>query len=128
MTYQIDTDWLADYLASKPAAVSLLTMLEPQGLAISLVTYGEIYEGIYFGRNPAAAEREFKQFLRRAPVLPLNRTIMRDFARLRGDLRRRGQIIMDPDILIAATALHFDRVLVTRNLRHFNRIPGLKLY
>jgi len=57
----------------------------------------------------------------------LSRPILRRFALLRGDLRARGQIIGDPDLLIAATALHRDMTLVTRNTRHFSRIVGLKL-
>ena len=128
MTYLIDSDWLADHLKGIPSAVSLITSLIPDGIAISLITLGEIYEGICYGHNPGPRELDFRHFLRGAEVLPLNQTIMRDFARIRGDLRRRGQIIGDADILIAATALHFDRVLVTRNLRYFNRIPGLKLH
>jgi predicted nucleic acid-binding protein len=53
---------------------------------------------------------------------------MKRFARLRGELRRQGQLIPDPDLLIAATALQHDLTIVTRNVRHFQRIPGLKLY
>ena len=53
---------------------------------------------------------------------------MRRFARLRGELRQRGLLIPDPDILIAATALTHNLTLVTRNRRHFERIPDLPLY
>lgn len=55
---------------------------------------------------------------------------MRRFALLRGELRGRGQLIGDPDILIAATALHRDLTLLTRNHRHFTptRFPALTLY
>lgn len=67
-------------------------------------------------------------FLSEVSLLPLDRAIMRRFARIRGDLRRRGQIIGDPDILIAATAIEHDLILVTRNVRDFQRIPDLKLY
>jgi tRNA(fMet)-specific endonuclease VapC len=97
-------------------------------MAISLITYGEVYEGIYYGQNPPQNERIFRQFLRGVTVLPLNRQIMERFARIRGDLRRKGQIIGDPDILIATTALHHHLILVTRNRDHFQRIPGLTLY
>jgi predicted nucleic acid-binding protein len=92
------------------------------------VTYGEIYEGIYYGRDPAGTERVFRQFLRAVDVLRLTRPIMRRFARVRGDLRRRGQLIGDPDVLIAATALHHDLTLVTGNRAHFRRISELRLY
>jgi tRNA(fMet)-specific endonuclease VapC len=47
---------------------------------------------------------------------------------IRGDLKRRGLTIGDFDILIAATALHHDLTLVTRNRRHVSRIPDLQLY
>ena len=128
MTALVDSDRVADWLRGRPAAVQLLKSLEPDGLAISLVTYGEVYEGIYYGRDPAGSERVFRQFLRAVDVLPLTRPIMRRFARLRGDLRRRGQLIGDPDLLIAATALHHDLTLVTGNRAHFQRIPDLRLH
>lgn len=127
MSYLIDSDWVADWLVGRPEATRLLTELSADGIAISLVTYGEIYEGIYYGRDPKRAEQVFRQFLRDVPVLPLHRPILQRFARIRGDLRRRGQIIGDPDILIAATAIHYGRTLVTRNRRDFQRIEGLQL-
>jgi len=56
---------------------------------------------------------------------------MQRFARFRGELRRRGQIIPDPDLRIAATAIEHGLTLVTRNRRNrrdFDRIPGLALF
>lgn len=52
MSYLIDSDWVADWLAGKPQAVRLITNLSEQDIAISLITFGEIYEGIYYGRDP----------------------------------------------------------------------------
>ena len=128
MSYLVDTDVVANALKGRPEEAALLTNLSPQRLAISLITYGEIYDGIYYGRDPQTNERIFQQFLRWVDVLPLNRTVMRQFARVRGHLRRSGQIIPDPDLLIAATALYHNFTLVTHNTRHFNRVPNLKLY
>jgi predicted nucleic acid-binding protein len=128
MIYLADSDLVADYLNGQQAAVALLNGLLPAGLAISLVTYGEIYDGVYGGRNPGAAERAFRQFLRSVSVLPLNRAIMREFARIRETLRRQGMRIGDNDVMIAATAIYHNRELATRNVRHFGRIPGLKLH
>ncbi len=129
MTYLIDTDWVADHLANRPVATRLLASLIGDGIAISLVTYGEIYEGILYSlRHPQTLEIAFLEFLRRCPVLPLNEAIMRRFAGIRGRLRRRGELIGDADTLIAATALHHDLTLVTRNLDHFRRISDLRIY
>jgi predicted nucleic acid-binding protein len=45
-------------------------------------------EGVYHGRDPNAAEAGFRQFSRLVDVLPLNKSMMRLFARIRGELRR----------------------------------------
>src|SRR5438874_80933 len=111
MTHLIDSDWVADYLKGRRAAVDLLDSLAVDGIAISAVTYGEIYEGIYYGRDPRNHARIFGQFLRITPVFPVTRSIWKRFARLRGDLRRRGLLIGDMDLLIAATALEHDLTL-----------------
>jgi tRNA(fMet)-specific endonuclease VapC len=127
MTHLIDSDWVADYLKGYRAAVQLLTGLPPDGLSISIITYGEVYEGIYFGHAPKQHEADFLRFVRGVTVLPVSRLVARRFARIRGTLRAQGALIPAPDLLIAATALTYDLTLVTRNRRHFDRITGLTL-
>jgi len=63
-----------------------------------------------------------------AETLPLTQTIIQRFAQIRGELRRKGQIIGDFDILIAATAIQHNLTLVTRNMKDYQRIPQLRLY
>lgn len=128
MSYLVDTDWVIDYLKGVDAAARLLDSLAHEGLAISLITYGEIYEGVYYGKNPSQQEAVFQNFLQGVSVLILTESIMREFARIRGQLRRQGQIIGDADILIAATAIDHRVTLLTQNVRHFERIPHLLLY
>ncbi len=126
--YLIDTDWVIDYLKGVDRAGRLLDSMVHDGVAISLITYGEIYEGIYYGRSPERHEMIFQDFLHVASIVPLSESSMECFARIRGDLRAKGQLIGDADLLIAATALAHELTLVTQNLRHFSRIPELKLY
>jgi tRNA(fMet)-specific endonuclease VapC len=128
MNYLVDTDVVIGFLKGKSQEVSLLRNLSSQGIAISLITYGEIYEGIYYGRNPRQNEQVFHQFLQGVDVLPLNRLVMRRFARIRGYLRQSGAMLADMDLLIGATALQNKLTLVTYNKKHFQRISGLTLY
>lgn len=128
MTYLVDTDWVIDFLKGKQIAVDLLGRLSEEGIVISIITYGEVYEGIYFGGRQQTAELGFGQFLQIADVVSLTQPIMRRFARLRGELRQHGQKISDTDLLIAATALEHNLILVTRNTSHFERIPNLELW
>jgi predicted nucleic acid-binding protein len=125
--YLVDSDWVADYLNGRTDAVSLLQALAGEGLAISIITYGEIYEGILYGANRARHEAGMRNFLRFVDVLPLSRAVMRRFAALRGLLRSQGFLLGDMDLLIGATALHHGLILLTRNRRHFERLGGLEL-
>jgi tRNA(fMet)-specific endonuclease VapC len=128
LSYLVDSDIVADWLQGRSQAVQLLSSLEPQGLAISLITYGEIYEGVLYSRDPKASERIFRRFMRDVTILPVNKVVMKRFAYLRGQLRGAGSLIADFDLLIAATAIEYQLTLITRNIRHFDRVPGLSLY
>ena len=59
--------------------------------------------------------------------LPITQPISLRAAELAADLQRKGQGIGTADIFLAATALAHQLVLVTRNTRHFCRVPGLSL-
>ena len=128
MKYIIDSDYVADYLVAKPQAITLLSSLAQEGISISMITVGEIYEGIYYGYNPQQGQERFQKFLQTVDTYRLTQAIMQRFARIRGELRRTGQIIGDFDILIAATAIQHRLTLVTRNIKHYQRIPDLKMY
>ena len=121
MRYLVETDRIVDWLNGQADARELLSTLSSEGLWTSLISYGEIYEGIHYGRDPSARLNALRRFLRVAPLISLVESIMERFARERGFLRRQGTPIADMDLLIAATALEHGLTLVTRNLRHYQR-------
>jgi predicted nucleic acid-binding protein len=128
LSYLIDTDWVVDWLAERRTALQLLRDLGREGVFVSLMTYGEVYEGILFGSNPSIMEARFNDFLSVATLLAFDEETMLVYARIRGELRRSGRPIGEGDLLIAASAIRHGAELVTRNLRDFARIPGLRLY
>lgn len=128
MSYLVDSDWLIDAFTGVPVAVNLLAELRREGLAVSIISFGELFEGAVGTADSAIELARIRRFLARLTMLPLDDAIMERFAWTRADLRQRGQLIPDLDLLIAATALQHDLILLTRNRRHFDRIPGLRLY
>lgn len=127
--YLLDTDWMVDVLNGHEAATQTLMKLAPYGLALSLISYGELYEGAHFSRDPEAAMEALRTFLQGKEVLPLTHATMAQFAMLRGNLPRRlRQQIGDMDLLIAATAIEHGMILLTRNLKDFRHIPKLNLF
>jgi len=128
MKYLIDTHWVVSYLNGRQEAFQFFSSLSQDELAISYVTYAEIYQGVYYGRDPKSAERGFLEFLRQVDQIPISKSVLKIFSRIRGDLKSRGQLIADLDLLIASTAIHHNLILATRNIRDFGRIPNLQIY
>jgi tRNA(fMet)-specific endonuclease VapC len=127
--YLLVTDWIIDVLNGQEHAIETLLELAPHGLALSLISYGELFEGAAFSRNPQVALAVLQTFLTGKEVFPLTTAIMEQFALVRGQLPRKlRQQIGDMDLLIAATALHHGLILLTRNLKDFQHVPDLHLY
>lgn len=129
MSYLLDSDWIIDVLNGQGQATQILVTLAPQGLYLSIITYGELYEGAYYSRNPQQALADVQTFLTGKTILPLSQPIVERFGVVRGSLPRHiRQQVGDMDLLIAATALHHGLELVTRNVRDFQHVPGVTIY
>lgn len=130
MPYLIDSDWLIAHLANVPEAVKLLTQLSKQGIAISIITYMEAFQGTEREPDPEAARVKLHAFLEAVPILPFSTDVARRCARLREMLKQQNKRVRARalDLIIAATALEYDLILVTRNIEDYEDIPDLKLY
>jgi tRNA(fMet)-specific endonuclease VapC len=128
MRYLLDTDWIINLLAGKKDATDYIQRFDPEDIGISLVTAGEICESAYNYANPQEHINRFRSFLDNFQLLNLNLPIIEKFAEVRAHLRRRGQLISDFDMLLGATALHYDLIVLTYNKKHFARIPDIKLF
>ena len=130
MPYLIDTDLVIDHLANIPEANQLLDKLAPEGIAISIITYMEVYQGV--ARSPSATEARAKLqiFRRSVPVLPFSLSVAKRCALLREQLKTEQKRVKARalDLINAAIALEHDLTLVTRNVRDYQDIPGLHLY
>jgi tRNA(fMet)-specific endonuclease VapC len=128
MRYLLDTDWIINLLAGKKDAEEKIQHLDPDEIAISLVTIAEIYESAYTYANPDAHIKTFRSFFSNFQLLNLNLPIIEKFAEIRAYLRRTGNMISDFDMLLGATALNHDLIVLSYNKKHFARIPELKIH
>jgi len=99
ISYLIDTDWIINYLYGQEKTVKKLEELRPHGIAVSVISLAEIYEGVYYSKNPDASRKGFEDFLEDIPVLGIQDDICRIFGREPGKLRKQGNIIGDFDLL-----------------------------
>jgi tRNA(fMet)-specific endonuclease VapC len=125
--YLIDTDWVIDHLNQIERVVDRLKELRSQGLALSIISLAELYEGVQYSRNPEQSRQALDAFLEDVSVLGIDEEICKIFGRERGRLRKAGQLIGDFDLLIAATGLHYGLTVLTNNRQHFERVEGLPI-
>lgn len=100
-------------------------------LAISAMSAGELLHGCWRADGPArrARRQEFVEALLSAlPIVDINLPIMRIFGEIDARLRAAGSRLPTSDLLIACTALSRGDEIVTGNVRHFRRVPGLAVH
>ncbi len=126
MKYLLDTDVLVNHLRGKESLSSEILM---HGAAISIITLAELLYGVYKSDNPDKSLRKLEEDLEllELPVENLNEVIVAEFGKIKTDLEIKGSRLEDFDLLIAACAITKGMTLVTRNVKHFQRISGLKL-
>ncbi len=127
--YLIDTDQIINLLKGREEADTFFQSVGfLEDLYISIITVAEILEGIYNYRDTKSL-KIFQDLLdEQLTILDIDMDVIKNYALLNGKLRKEGKLIDKFDLLIASTALAYDLTLVTGNLKHFNRIPRLKIY
>jgi len=70
---------------------------------LSVVALAEVYEGVYYARDPEASERGLNTFLESVTLVGIDEETAKIFGRERGRLRAAGMIIGDLDLLIFQT-------------------------
>lgn len=123
----LDTDIVIEILRGNQRVINKLKSLDRDALVyITGLTVYELYKGVLLIRNEKL-ERDVEDFIESVEVLQPDPYIEKKAGKIYADLRKRGELINDADILIAATAVINDSVLVTNNIEHFKRIKELKL-
>ena len=119
-----DTDVLIDFLAgAEPGATRVGDLVQQASLRTTVISRFELLAGV---RSPRQ-EARIRSLLAAVPALPLEEACADRAAELQRALERSGNPIGMADCLIAGTVLVHDATLMTRNRRHFARVPGLRL-
>lgn len=127
MRYLLDTCVISDFIKGEVGTTIRLRQTPPADIAISAITVMELRYGLIL--NPQRAQKvepAIASLLSSITVLPFSTEEAEQTAQIRATLKSQGQPIGAYDILIAATALQHNLLMVTANQREFGRIPGLQ--
>jgi predicted nucleic acid-binding protein len=119
----LDSDFLIEVLRGDAAAIRLLRAIEAEGRPrISAVSAFEVTDTVRPARREAALAA-----LATLEVLPVDGSVAVAASQMSVALREGGRVVPMADLLIGATCVLGDLVLVTRNTKHFARVRGLRL-
>jgi tRNA(fMet)-specific endonuclease VapC len=127
--YCFDTDVLSATMRREPdlALVRRLAQLPPSEQFTTAITLGELLYGAE-RRGSDRLRARVRDLVRGAlTVLPFDELAAETYGPLRAQLESEGRRLDEPDLRIASIALAADLTLVTANVRHFDRVPGLTI-
>lgn len=126
--YLLDTNICIHIRQKKP--LELLRRFERLSAgeaAISVITYGELLYGAEKSTHRSAALERLCELVHWLSPLPLPETAAATYGAIRADLGKRGELIGNNDLWIAAHALAQRLILVTNNEKEFSRVRNLKV-
>lgn len=128
MKYLLDTNTCIRFINGRaPNIRTHLLAVGDQAIAMSAIVKAEMYAGSAKSQTPVRSRATQDEFFRRFVSLPFGDATAQIYGDIRAHLEKQGTPIGGNDLLIAATALTYDLILVTHNTREFGRIPNLKL-
>jgi tRNA(fMet)-specific endonuclease VapC len=127
--YCFDTDVLSAVLRREPplALLRRLAQVAPAEQATTTITLGELLYGAARRGSERLVERVREVLTMATVILPFDTEAAEVYGPLRAELERQGKRLDEPDLRIASIALSRELTLVTGNVRHFKRVPGLEL-
>lgn len=125
----LDTDFVIDLMRGAGGARALFESLlrDSAPVGVSAVTVLELHDGIARAGMPDRERERVFRALAEMTVLPVDGAVAADAGELHGQLVLAGKRIDAVDAIIASTARIRREPLVTRNAKHFARVPGLRI-
>lgn len=126
LRYLLDTNICIYVIKHRPAQVREVFNRHHGHMAVSAITLAELLHGAEKSSDPPRNLAVVEDFCSRLAVLPYTDKAAGHYGNIRADLERKGQPIGVNDLHIAAHARSEGLVLVSNNLREFERVAGLR--
>jgi tRNA(fMet)-specific endonuclease VapC len=126
VSFLLDTDICSTYLRQRSPIVSRFHQHYGR-LNFSVITLGELRTWVLRKASPISRQKDLDALLQIVAVVDVNESVANRFRELRAYQLDAGTPTPQMDLLIAATALVHQLILVTHNTKHFTAIPQLQI-
>ncbi len=123
----LDTDFLVGVLRGDVDAGKKAAELAEKSLACSAMSAIELFVGANLRKDKPKSVELVNILLGKLNLLEINREISEKAGAIKAQLITTGQQVSLADVIIAATCLEHNMPIVTRNVKHFSKIRGLKV-
>jgi len=123
-----DTDIYTNVIRKSPSKtlINRLKKVPRRDQFTTTITIGEVYYGIMKVSNKTKLLKLFEDvLLPRATILSFDFSAAKKYGEIRSFLEKKGTPLAHADLQIASIALSMNMTLITGNLKHFQRVPGL---
>lgn len=127
LKYMLDTNIVIYVMKNKPHQVKEQFKVHSGQMCISSITLGELVFGAEHSQYPQKNLAIIEGLIARLEVLPFDTKAAYHFGQIRSDLYRIGKPIGPYDMMIAGHARAKAMIIVTNNIKEFQRVPGLQL-
>ena len=127
LKYMLDTNIVIYTIKNRPAQVRAAFKQHDNQMCISAVTLGELIYGAERSSQPERNLADIEGMVARLEVVPFEAHASVHFGQLRAELYRAGKPIGPYDMMIAGHARALGLILVTNNMKEFERVPGLRI-
>ena len=130
MTYVLDTNAVSALMKGSATVIDRLAATDPADISVPQPVLAELAFGIERlprSKRRAALQARFDLICAELPRAAWTDDVSQIYGHVKAALERRGTRIEDFDAAIAAHALALDATLVTANVDHMTRVPGLRI-
>ncbi len=125
-TYMLDTDTASYIIRGTDSALIERFSKHFKAVCISSITVAELKFGAAKKKSQPLTQK-VNAFCELVKIIDFDKNAAQKYGSLRADLELAGTPLASMDLLIAATALADDAILVTNNTVHFSKVPGLEI-
>ena len=126
MKYLIDSNICIHFLRRKYNILDKLEIIDIANCSISEITLAELVFGAEKSNNPKKNHQLIEQFVNKLTIIPIYDAIP-IYAIEKVRLQKLGKMISDFDLLIGCTAIVNDLIMVTENIKEFERIENIRI-
>ena len=125
----LDTDILIPYLRNDTTIRNKISDLLQKNILLSTtsINVAELYFGAYLSEKVKENLNSVKNLVSKLDIISFKKIHGQIYGKIRSELQKKGELINELDIFIAAISIEKDIKLITRNIKHFKKILQLQI-